>query len=183
MSFEVLDIEKPPIREYENAFHMIIATNCIHATRNLKQSLVTLNKMVRQDGAIARVEITQNMFCLDIVVGLFEGWWLFEDNRTHALVNEKHWEREMKAAGFREVLWTDGKSPESKTVRVIAAFKSAPVAGKKTPVKAALETIIYKTLGDTNIHADVYYPIDRDPPKTKMPVGKHAPESTFSAAH
>ena len=59
MSFEVLDIEKAPMKEYENAFHVIIATNCIHATRNLKQSLVTLNKMTRQDGAIALVEITQ----------------------------------------------------------------------------------------------------------------------------
>ena len=182
MSFKVLDIEKPPTKEYENAFHIIIATNCIHATRNLNQSLVTLNKMVRKDGAIALVEITQNMFWLDIVVGLFEGWWLFEDNRTHALVNEKHWEREMKAAGFKEVLWTDGKCPESRTVRVVAAFKSAPVDAKKTSAKAVLETVVYKTLGDTKIHADVYYPIDSDLPKTKMPVGKHALVSTSSEA-
>jgi malonyl CoA-acyl carrier protein transacylase/acyl carrier protein/SAM-dependent methyltransferase len=181
MSFEVLDIEKPPSQEYENAFHMILATNCIHATRNLNQSLGNLHKMIRQDGALALVEITQNMFWLDIVVGLFEGWWLFEDNRTHALVNEKHWEREMKAAGFKEVLWTDGKSPESKTVRVIGAFKSAPVAAQKPVAKTAVETVVYKTLGDTNIHADVYYPID--PPKTKLPVGKHARGPAFSEKH
>ncbi|KAE8555850.1 hypothetical protein EYB25_000548 [Talaromyces marneffei] len=85
---EVLDIEKAPKWEYENAFHMIIATNCIHAIGSLNQSLVTLNKMIREDGAVVLVEITRNMFWLDIVVGLFEGWWLFEDNRTHALVNE-----------------------------------------------------------------------------------------------
>ena len=88
----------------------------------------------------------------------------------------------MKAAGFKEVLWTDGKSPESKTVRVIAAFKSAPADAKRTSPKATLETIIYKTLGNTKIHADVYYPIDSDLPKTKMPVGKHAPGSIFSKA-
>ncbi|KAF5857101.1 hypothetical protein ETB97_006245 [Aspergillus alliaceus] len=170
MSFEVLDIEKAPKREYENAFHMIIATNCIHATRSLNQSLVNLNKMVRQDGAVALVEITQNMFWLDIVVGLFEGWWLFEDNRSHALVNEKHWEREMKAANFKEVLWTDGKSPESKTVRVVAAFKSVPVEAKKSSVKAAVETVVYKSIGDTKIHADVYYPVDSVRTNTKLPV-------------
>jgi malonyl CoA-acyl carrier protein transacylase/SAM-dependent methyltransferase/acyl carrier protein len=176
MSFEVLDIEKAPKREYEDAFHMIIATNCIHATRSLNQSLVTLNKMVREDGAVALVEITRNMFWLDIVVGLFEGWWLFEDNRTHALVNEKHWEKEMKAAGFEEVLWTDGESPESKTVRVIAAFKTRPVETKRPTVKAAVETVVYKTIGDTKIHADVYYPVDPVPAHTKLPVGKYAPD-------
>jgi len=113
------------------------------------------------------------MFWLDIVVGLFEGWWLFEDNRTHALVDENHWEREMKAAGFKKVLWTDGKSPESKTVRIISAFKSAPVVAKSIPAKAVLETVVYKTIGETKIHADVYYPINSDQPKNKMPVGKH----------
>jgi malonyl CoA-acyl carrier protein transacylase/acyl carrier protein/SAM-dependent methyltransferase len=181
MSFEVLDIEKPPSQDYLNAFHVIIATNCIHATRNLNQSLGTLHKMLRPDGALALIEITQNMFWLDIVVGLFEGWWLFEDNRTHALVNEKHWEREMKGVGFKEVLWTDGKSPESKTVRVIGAFKTAPVAAKKPATKMSMETVVYKTLGDTDIQADVYYPID--PPKTKLPVGKHAHGSALSAKY
>ncbi|EAW12177.1 putative polyketide synthase [Aspergillus clavatus NRRL 1] len=170
MSFEVLDVEKAPRREYENAFHMIIATNCIHATRSLNQSLVTLNKMVRQDGAVALVEITQKMVWLDIVVGFFEGWWLFEDNRTHALVDEKQWEREMKAANFREVLWTDGQSPESKTVRVIAAFKSAPVGAKRPSVKAAVQTVVYKTIGDTEVHADVYYPVHSVRTNTKLPV-------------
>ncbi|KAJ5161072.1 Acyl transferase/acyl hydrolase/lysophospholipase [Penicillium capsulatum] len=154
MSFEVLDIEKAPKQEYENAFHMIIATNCIHATRSLNQSLVTLNRMVRADGAVA----------------LFEGWWRFEDDRTHALMNEKHWEKEMKAAGFKEVLWTDGKSPESKTVRVIAAFKSPSVETKEPTGKAAVETVVYKTIGDTKIHADVYYPLGAVPAHKKLPV-------------
>lgn len=79
MSFELLDIEKPPIKEHEGAFHVIIATNCIHATRRLDKSLLHLRRMLREDGALTLVEITKNMFWLDIVVGLFEGWWLFED--------------------------------------------------------------------------------------------------------
>jgi hypothetical protein len=87
----------------------------------------------------------------------------------------------MKGVGFKEVLWTDGKSPESKTVRVIGAFKTAPVAAKKPATKMSMETVVYKTLGDTDIQADVYYPID--PPKTKLPVGKHAHGSALSAKY
>jgi hypothetical protein len=75
LSFDVLDVEKPPKPEYEGAFHCIIATNCIHATRNLGVTLHHAGLMLRDDGALALIEITQNIFWLDIVVRLLEGWW------------------------------------------------------------------------------------------------------------
>ncbi|KAI0408576.1 BcPKS19, polyketide synthase [Xylaria palmicola] len=165
MSFEVLDIEKPVQPDHEGAFHCIIATNCIHATRNLEVSLSHLRKMLRDDGALTLIEITRNMFWLDIVVGLFEGWWLFEDGRSHAL-----------KAGFSEVLWSDGASPESRTVRVIGAFPSRGlgrvdgVSISKKPVKATMETVVYKKVGDKEIHADIYYPEDMPATKRKMPI-------------
>lgn len=174
MKFEVLDIEQLPTEEYQGAFHVIIATNCIHATRRLDKSLLHLRQMLRKDGALTLIEITKNMFWLDIVVGLFEGWWLFEDGRSHALVDEKHWELHMKAAGFEEVLWTDGDSPEASTVRVIAAFPTAPQVNGAQEVKkttVAVETVVYKKLGDMEIHADVYYP-SSGLVAQKMPIGK-----------
>ncbi|KAI0191545.1 BcPKS19, polyketide synthase [Xylaria flabelliformis] len=176
ISFEVLDIEKSVSPEYEGAFHCIIATNCIHATRNLEVSLSHLRKMLREDGALTLIEITKNMFWLDIVVGLFEGWWLFEDGRSHALVDEKHWEQVMKKAGFGEVLWSDGATPESKTVRVIGAFPGRNLARVnsvvpfKKPVKAVLETVVYKKIGDMEIHADIYYPEEVPDPNKKLPI-------------
>ena len=172
LSFDVLDVEKPPKPEYLGAFHCIIATNCIHATRDLEVSLRNARQMLRDDGALALIEITENMFWLDIVVGLLEGWWLFEDGREHALVNEKHWARKMKAAGFAEVSWSDGVTPESKTVRVVAAF---PTGARKAPektMKAAQETVVYKRAGDVDIHADIYYPSEDEVlADRKMPVG------------
>lgn len=173
MKFELLDIENPPTADHQGAYHVIIATNCIHATRNLEVSLCHLRQMLREDGALTLVEITQNMFWLDIVVGLFEGWWLFEDGRLHALIDELHWQRLMKGAGFQGVLWSDGKTPEAATVRVIGAFPSAPgttngIKKVKKALKSALETVVYKEIGDQEIHADVYYPID--PPARKLPV-------------
>ncbi|KAI1115963.1 BcPKS19, polyketide synthase [Nemania sp. NC0429] len=179
MTFEVLDIEKPVRAEHEGAFHCIIATNCIHATRDLDVSLSHLRKMLRDDGALTLIEITKNMFAFDIIVGLFEGWWLFEDGRSHALVNEGHWARAMKKAGFDDVLWSDGATPESKTVRVIGAFPRrdpAPaLAGvaslsNKRPVKVTLETVVYKKIGDQEIHADIYYPDEEPVPGKKLPI-------------
>jgi phospholipid N-methyltransferase len=74
MSFDIVDIEEQVKAEYQGAFRCIIATNCVHATRNLKVSLSHLQQMLREDGTSTLIEITKNMFCLDIVVGLFEGW-------------------------------------------------------------------------------------------------------------
>lgn len=185
MSFELLDIEKPPIEEHKGAFHVIIATNCIHATSRLDWSLSHLRTMLREDGALTLIEITRNMFWLDIVVGLFEGWWLFEDDRSHALVSETHWERVMKEAGFKGVLWTDGSTPEAKTVRVIGAFPSAhprsvnAAKDGKKPATARLETVVYKKLDHIEIHADVYYPTSSDTRTQKMPIGKFTPSKVL----
>lgn len=175
LKFAVLDIEKPPEERMRDKFHFVIATNCIHATRDLETSLRHAKQLLRPDGALALIEITKNMYWLDIVVGLLEGWWLFEDGREHALVSERHWEQRMKAAGFHEVAWSDGATLESKTVRVIAAFRTSAGTETEKPVKAAMETLVYKKIGKLEIQADVYYPTqttrftDRDLPVGMLP--------------
>ena len=125
MEFSVLDVEKSPPDEYLGEFDVVISTNCVHATANLKHSLSNLRKMLRKDGVLTLVEVTQNMFWMDIAVGLFEGWWLFNDGRSHVVASETLWERDMKEVGFKEVAWSDGDAPESQMIRVIAGFNSA----------------------------------------------------------
>ena len=85
----------------------------------------------------------------------------------------------MKEAGFREVAWTDGSTPEAQTVRIIAGFPSArpdsktsPKESGRAPSQISMETVVYKQLGSTTIHADVYYPLCSDFTSTKMPIGK-----------
>ncbi|KAK7993967.1 C6 finger domain-containing protein [Apiospora arundinis] len=170
VSSDILDVEKPPKHEYVGAFHCVIATNCIHATRNLETSLGNIRPMLREDGVLALIEITRNMFWMDTVFGLLEGWWLFDDGREHALIDERQWERKLKAAGFGAVSWSDGDTPESKTVRVIAAFPNSDAAPERT-VKAAMETVTYKMVGDLEIEADVYYPLEGEVlTGSKMPI-------------
>lgn len=176
MVFKTLDLEKEPVGEMVAGYHVIIATNCVHATRRLEQTLRNVRKMLREDGVMVLVEVTRNIYCLDIAWGLFEGWWLFEDGRHHALVDEREWEKVMKGVGFGSVSWSDGDSAESKTVRLIAGFPAArpeelalvKEGGKK--VQFGMETVVYKQLGDLAIHADVYYPLN--PSSEKMPIGK-----------
>ncbi|TQN64931.1 Methylphloroacetophenone synthase, partial [Colletotrichum shisoi] len=121
MTFAVLDIEQEPAAELADAFHVVVSTNCIHATRNITHSLSNLRRMLREDGALALIEMTapRPLYVFDVIVGLLEGWWLFEDGRSHALADVGFWARAFTDAGFREVLWSDGATLEAKTVRVL----------------------------------------------------------------
>ena len=124
MTFATHDIEKEPPADWVASFHVAISTNCIHATHDLTVSLTSLRRLLRPDGVLTLVEITRNMFWLDVAVGLFEGWWIMDDGRTHAVTHQDRWKEDMLRAGFAAVDWTDGDSLEAQTIRVIAGFAS-----------------------------------------------------------
>ncbi|GJC93220.1 betaketoacyl synthase [Colletotrichum higginsianum] len=184
MTFAVLDIEQEPAAELAAAFHVIISTNCIHATRNIMHSLSNLSRMLREDGALALIEMTapRPLYVFDVIVGLLEGWWLFEDGRSHALADVDFWARAFTDAGFREVLWSDGATLEANTVRVLCGFRTtgAPRVSQEIRTKnggsgsgagdVCIQEVVYKTVGSQEIHADIYCPSTADSVR-KIPVG------------
>ncbi|KAH1279154.1 hypothetical protein KXX33_007014 [Aspergillus fumigatus] len=110
LEYYVLDIERELLAKDLSSFHVITSTNCIHATQNLMNSLSKIRKMLRNDGVIALVEITRNMFWQDIAVYLFEGWWVFMMGAN------------MRDTGLTDVAWTSGEEPETNTIRIIGGF-------------------------------------------------------------
>ena len=126
MRFAVHDIEKPPADELKGQ-HIVLASNAIHATHNLVTSATNIRSTLRPDGFLMMLEMTEVVPFIDIIFGLLEGWWLFDDGRKHAVVSAEHWERELHAAGFGHVDWTDGNLPENNFQKVIIALASGPV--------------------------------------------------------
>ena len=174
MSFMILDIEQTPPEKFLNNFHTVISTNCIHATRNLQASTTNIRQMLRPDGFVSLVEFTRNLFWFDLVFGLLEGWWLYEDGRKHVLASENFWDRSMRAAGFKHVTWTDGSSEEARTLRIITGFLAEPVnesfKPKKPSRKPEVQTVAYRQAGKTTLSADVYVPSNIKPGE-KRPIG------------
>ncbi|RMZ74831.1 hypothetical protein DV737_g5699, partial [Chaetothyriales sp. CBS 132003] len=125
MRFAVHDIEKAPAKELLNQ-HIVISSNAIHATHNLVTSLTNVRRALRPDGFLMILEMTESAPFIDIIFGLLEGWWLFDDGRQHAIVPAEHWERELHLAGFGHVDWTDGSLPENRYQKVIIALASGP---------------------------------------------------------
>lgn len=125
MRFAVHNIEESPA-EHLRGNHLVLAANAVHATHNLVTSLTYIRQALRPDGFILLNELTNTLPVqfLYLVFGLLEGWWLFDDGRTDALVTPEHWEQEMHKAGFGHVDWTDGNLPESSYQKVLIALAS-----------------------------------------------------------
>ncbi|KAL4957579.1 hypothetical protein BDW69DRAFT_180503 [Aspergillus filifer] len=164
INYQVIDIEKDPVDSLVGQYNAIISTNCIHATKNLEVSTRNIHRMLRPNGFAVLVEFTRNLYWFDLVFGLLEGWWLFEDGRRHVISSTDFWDQSMRKAGFQHVSWTGGDSMEARTLRIIAGFKEAAVDTSPTPrehshdTETAMETVLYKQADQTPLFADIYYP-------------------------
>ena len=120
------DIEKAPTADLTGTQHLVIASNAVHATHSLPESVRNIRKVLRADGFLMMLEMTETLRWVDIIFGLLEGWWLFDDGRPHALSHQSHWESVLHDAGYGHVDWTDGHLPENHIQRIIIAMASGP---------------------------------------------------------
>ena len=124
MKFRAHDIEKTPDNDLLGTQHIILASNAIHATHSLVTSTSNVRKALRPDGFLLMLEMTRTPYWVDMTFGLFEGWWLFDDGRSHALTHESRWEKDLHEAGYGHVDWTEGTKPESDIEKLIMATAS-----------------------------------------------------------
>ena len=126
MRFKVVNIESEPEPQLLQSQHIVLATNCVHATRNLAVSTTNIHKILRPDGFLLLLEMTEQVPWVDFIFGLLEGWWLFEDGRRHALSPATYWEKVLSSVGYGHVDWTEGNRPEANLQRLIIALASGP---------------------------------------------------------
>ncbi|KAM5444215.1 putative PKS/NRPS-like protein biosynthetic cluster [Microsporum ferrugineum] len=126
MNFRVHDIEKAPAAELLHSQHIVIANNCVHATHNLVNSTRQIRQVLRPDGFLMILEMTDTLYWVDLVFGVLEGWWLYDDGRKHVVAHQSIWERSMQSAGYGHIDWTEGNRPEANIQRIIIALASGP---------------------------------------------------------
>ncbi|KAI4180322.1 MAG: hypothetical protein L6R41_007301, partial [Letrouitia leprolyta] len=128
MKFQTHDIEKPPAnQDLYHSQHIVIASNAVHATHSLTESTSNIHKFLRPDGFLMMLEMTRTLYWVDMIFGVLEGWWLFDDGRKHAIADESRWERDLQSVGFGHVDWTGGSSPEVEIQRVFLAVASGSI--------------------------------------------------------
>ena len=124
LKFQTFDIENTPPVDLVQSQHIVIANNCVHATRSPYNSTRNIHSVLRPDGFLMILEMTETLYWCDLVFGLLEGWWLFEDDRQHVVAHQTFWEQKMLDAGYGYVDWTEGHRPEASLQRIVIALAS-----------------------------------------------------------
>ena len=104
MEYAVLDISKDPLEQgFEaNSFDMIIATNVLHATPSIHQTLSNCHKLLHPRGRLFLQELDPVSKWINFVMGVLSGWWLgAADGRSdEPYISAERWEKELRGAGF-----------------------------------------------------------------------------------
>jgi len=148
--FQILDIERDALEQgYErDSFHMVIATNVLHATRNIKNTLNNIKPLLKSGGWLIVNEITALSSIATLTFGLLEGWWLYEDpeNRIKGspLLNVNTWKAVLVEEGFimKESFGINYNDGEDAGQNVIVAQSNGMViekAGKSSVVHDGLK--------------------------------------------
>ncbi|KAJ0124367.1 hypothetical protein J7T55_005705 [Diaporthe amygdali] len=108
MRFAVLDLESNPRDQgfEDHSFDLIIASNVLHATRSLIQSLSYCRQLLRPGGFLILDEVTSHTVWGPFIVSALPGWWLGleGDGRSHGpLVSESKWHQLLMDTGFSGV--------------------------------------------------------------------------------
>ncbi|KAI9859628.1 MAG: Type I Iterative PKS [Trichoglossum hirsutum] len=110
MTYRVLDVESDPVPQGfpERSFDIVIASNVLHATRKLENTLNHVRKLLKPGGYLLLLEITGQLLQAGLVFGGLPGWWLgYEDDRPHGpTISIGRWDSLLRKTGFAGVDWS-----------------------------------------------------------------------------
>ncbi len=107
IEYRPLDIEKDPIAQGfdAHAYDLMIASNVLHATRYLNETLDHCLRLLAPSGQLVALENLRGQGWMDLTFGQLDGWWRFADvyRPHHALASPEVWRRALDDAGFAAV--------------------------------------------------------------------------------
>ena len=200
MHFQTLNLEEAPSPSLQGKYDIVLGTNVVHATSDIVKTCSRIKSLLRDEGIMALSEVTRKIDWYDVVFGLLEGWWCFNDGRDYPLQPAKFWLQCLEDAGFNERAVSGGSSTEARTQSIVLGCKSSrpprtinyqhpessvvddpetqqvsslgePTSDWKNPRAFEVSTVPYKTIGDLSILADIYYPQPRATTNA-IPIGK-----------
>lgn len=127
LDFKVLDIETDPeAQSFEAAsYDLILAASVLHATRDLKKTLENVRCLLKPGGILIIVEVTElDKLSIPFAWGLFEGWWLSEDDRHNGpCVTVSQWSDLLRSTGFSgaDMAFPDYENHECREISVIVS--------------------------------------------------------------
>ncbi|MDR3060288.1 MAG: SDR family NAD(P)-dependent oxidoreductase, partial [Prevotella sp.] len=111
LHYKLLDIEKPiedqgiEIGQYD----LVIATNVLHATKNIRQVLRNTKSILHPKGLLLINELSNRSVFNHLTFGLLDGWWLFEDRELRIpnspILYPDSWKQVLREEGFLSIFF------------------------------------------------------------------------------
>jgi acyl transferase domain-containing protein/acyl-CoA synthetase (AMP-forming)/AMP-acid ligase II/acyl carrier protein len=143
--YGVLDIESDPRGQgfADHQFDLILAANVLHATRNLRETLTNVQQLLAPSGSLVLLEGATRERWLDLIFGLTEGWWRYEDTDLrpdHPLLSNHQWTNLLCDVGFAEAVAlpevaADARPEDASAQIMVVAQGPADVATRAASVK------------------------------------------------
>ena len=109
MKFAVFDISRDGREQGFNyeSFDLIVGLNVVHTTPRIDETLFHLQNLLAPKGILALIESPRSEPWIDLVWGLAEGWWYFQDERNFGtgspLLSLEHWEMAYSRLGLQDI--------------------------------------------------------------------------------
>ncbi|KAI1359923.1 hypothetical protein F5Y08DRAFT_349225 [Xylaria arbuscula] len=107
MIFKRLDISKDPSAQGfdDHSYDLIIASNVLHATVSLAQTMRNCRQLLKPGGYLAMLEITGDHLRPQFIASTLKGWFMgVDDGRIWApTISEAQWDTVLREAGFSGV--------------------------------------------------------------------------------
>ena len=109
VDYRIFDLEQDGKAEGidPNSCEIIVASNVLHATSDLQQTLARLQQCLAPGGLLLFLETMNRIaYAETLVFGLLDGWWKFQDEsrrKDSPLLSRDGWLELLRASGFEQV--------------------------------------------------------------------------------
>ncbi|KAI3001897.1 hypothetical protein CBS147345_8491 [Aspergillus niger] len=140
VDYQLLDISKDPEEQGlgKESYDLIIASNVVHVTPNLHDTLTHIRKLLRPDGRLFLAEICAVTKVFNFVMGILPSWWVGEnDGRVdEPYIAPEEWHSRLYKAGFTQI--EASISDTEPPFRVNATFMARTARQDSVPERVTL---------------------------------------------
>ena len=148
MQYGSFDAERTPAEQGypERSFDIVVATNVLHATRDLRITVANALRLLGPGGLLILTECTEYMAWMDVTVSLIGGWQRHEDDIRHGtpLAGVEDWISLLEVSGFEFVEAFPASDSPAAILGQRVVVAQAPMARVRGRM-AKLETAVEKT--------------------------------------
>jgi acyl transferase domain-containing protein/SAM-dependent methyltransferase len=109
LAYRIFDVSKPLAQQDIGVgrYDVVVATNVLHATPNIRQSVRNAKAALCTNGLLLLNELSENHLYAHLSFGLLDGWWLCEDAQLRIPdcpgLTPGSWQSVLEAEGYRSV--------------------------------------------------------------------------------